>query len=100
MIMMFGKSAEKRLLEVSRRIGKEKEELLVAEEQLASLVNDADEARIRSLVSETALSDNAHRDASRQAKNMEIHCQQIRNEICRLEEFQNELLDKLKLEKK
>ena len=80
---MFGKSAEKRLLEVSRRIGKEKEELLVAEEQLVSLVNDADEARIRSLVSETALSDNDHRDASRQAKNMESHCQQIRNEICR-----------------
>ena len=51
MMMMFGKSLEKRLIEISRRIKKEKEDLLVAEEQLISLINDADEARIRSLVS-------------------------------------------------
>ena len=66
MMMMFGKSLEKRLIEISRRIKKEKEDLLVAEEQLISLINDADEARIRSLVSETALSDTDRRDSARQ----------------------------------
>ena len=67
MMMMFGKSLEKRLIEISRRIKKEKEDLLVAEEQLISLINDADEARIRSLVSETALSDTDRRDSARQS---------------------------------
>ncbi|MDG2351338.1 MAG: hypothetical protein P8L35_00805 [Acidimicrobiales bacterium] len=95
---MFRKSLEKRLLEISRRIKKEKEDLLVAEEQLTSLIDDADEARIRSLVSETAISDNDRRDSARQSENMEKYCQKIRNEIQRLEEIQDELLDKLNTE--
>ena len=61
MMMMFGKSLEKRLIEISRRIKKEKEDLLVAEEQLISLIK-------------------------------------IRNEIDRLEEIQDGLLDKLNVE--
>ena len=98
MVLMFRKSLEKRLLEISRRIKKEKEDLLVAEEQLTSLIDDADEARIRSLVSETAISDNDRRDSARQSENMEKYCQKIRNEIQRLEEIQDELLDKLNTE--
>jgi len=98
MMLMFRKSLEKRLLEVSRRIKKEKEDLLVAEEQLISLIDDADEARIRSLVSETAISDNERRDSARQSENMEKYCQKIRNEIQRLEEIQDGLLDKLNME--
>ena len=98
MMMMFGKSLEKRLIEISRRIKKEKEDLLVAEEQLISLINDADEARIRSLVSETALSDTDRRDSARQSENMEKYCQKIQNEIDRLEEIQDGLLDKLNVE--
>ena len=98
MMLMFRKSLEKRLLEVSRRIKKEKEDLLVAEEQLISLIDDADEARIRSLVSETAISDNDRRDSARQSQNMEKYCQKIRNEIQRLEEIQDGLLDKLNIE--
>ena len=98
MMLMFRKALEKRLLEVSRRIKKEKEDLLVAEEQLISLIDDADEARIRSLVSETAISDNDRRDSARQSENMEKYCQNIRNEIQRLEEIQDGLLDKLNME--
>ncbi len=52
---MFGKSLERRLGEITRRIKEEKEELLIAEEQLSMLLNEADEARIRSLVSETSI---------------------------------------------
>ena len=95
---MFRKSLEKRLVEISRRIKKEKEDLLVAEEQLISLIDDADEARIRSLVSETAISDNDRRDSARQSENMEKYCQKIRTEIQRLEEIQDGLLDKLNTE--
>ena len=98
MVLMFRKSLEKRLVEISRRIKKEKEDLLVAEEQLISLIDDADEARIRSLVSETAISDNDRRDSARQSENMEKYCQKIRTEIQRLEEIQDGLLDKLNTE--
>ena len=95
---MFTRSVEKRLMEISRRIKQQKEELLVAEEQLISLTSDADEARIRSLVSETAISDNDRRDSVRQSENMQKYCHKIRNEIQRLEEIQDALLDKMNTE--
>ena len=95
---MFPRSVEKRLMEISRRIKQQKEELLVAEEQLISLTSDADEARIRSLVSETAISDNDRRDSVRQSENMQKYCHKIRNEIQRLEEMQDALLDKMNTE--
>ncbi|MDP6894365.1 MAG: hypothetical protein QGF73_03295 [Acidimicrobiales bacterium] len=95
---MFPRSVEKRLMEVSRRIKQQKEDLLVAEEQLISLTSDADEARIRSLVSETAISDNDRRDSVRQSENMQKYCHKIRNEIQRLEEIQDALLDKMNTE--
>lgn len=95
---MFPRSVEKRLMEISRRIKQQKEELLVAEEQLISLTSDADEARIRSLVSETAISDNDRRDSVRQSENMQKYCHKIRNEIQRLEEIQDALLDKMNTE--
>ncbi|MDP6323442.1 MAG: hypothetical protein QGF06_05900 [Acidimicrobiales bacterium] len=95
---MFPRSVEKRLMEISRRIKQQKEDLLVAEEQLISLSSDADEARIRSLVSETAISDNDRRDSVRQSENMQKYCHKIRNEIQRLEEIQDALLDKMNTE--
>ena len=67
---------------------------------MIALLNDADEARIRSLVSETPLSDHDRRGTARQAENMESYCQGKRNEISRLEDMQDQLLDKLKLENK
>ena len=95
---MFPRSVEKRLMEISRRIKQQKEDLLVAEEQLISLTSEADEARIRSLVSETAISDNDRRDSVRQSENMQKYCHKIRNEIQRLEEIQDALLDKMNTE--
>ena len=95
---MFPRSVEKRLMEISRRIKQQKEDLLVAEEQLISLRSDADEARIRSLVSDTAISDNDRRDSVRQSENMQKYCHKIRNEIQRLEEIQDALLDKMNTE--
>ena len=64
---------ERRLTEVGERLSRLRSDLAVAEEQLAHLMADADDARVRSLVSETALSERAHRGAERHARAMERH---------------------------
>ena len=59
---------ERRLTEVAQRLSRLRSDLDVAEEQLAHLVACADDARVRSLVSETAVSERAHRGAARHAR--------------------------------
>ena len=44
---------ERRLMDVAQRLKRAREELAVIDDQLAALSDAADEARIRSLVSET-----------------------------------------------
>ncbi len=86
---------ERRLTEVGERLVRLRSDLAVAEEQLAHLVADADDARVRSLVSETALSERAHRGAERHARAMERHRDDLLAEIARLESAQDDLLDRL-----
>jgi len=86
---------ERRLTEVGERLSRLRSDLAVAEEQLAHLVADADDARVRSLVSETALSERAHRGADRHARAMERHRDDLVAEIARLESTQDDLLDRL-----
>ena len=61
---------ERRLMEVSKRLRKAREELAVADEQLCALSEAADEARIRSLVSETPLAARESQEARRHAEAM------------------------------
>jgi len=86
---------ERRLTEVGERLSRLRSDLAVAEEQLAHLVADADDARVRSLVSETALSERAHRGAERHARAMERHRDDLLAEIARLKSTQDDLLDRL-----
>ncbi len=86
---------ERRLTEVGERLSRLRSDLAVAEEQLAHLVADADDARVRSLVSETALSERDHRGADRHARAMERHRDDLVAEIARLESTQDDLLDRL-----
>jgi len=86
---------ERRLTEVGERLSRLRSDLAVAEEQLAHLMADADDARVRSLVSETALSERAHRGAERHARAMERHRDDLLAEIARLESTQDDLLDRL-----
>ncbi len=86
---------ERRLTEVGERLSRLRSDLAVAEEQLAHLVADADDARVRSLVSETALSERDHRGADRHARAMERHRDDLLAEIARLESTQDNLLDRL-----
>ncbi len=86
---------ERRLRLVGRRIAALREELSVADEQLAHFADIADDSRIRSLVSETPLADQEHRDAERTSTAMARHRTELVERIARLEVEQDELLDRL-----
>jgi chromosome segregation ATPase len=95
----FGKMArylvERRILEVSKRLRKAREELAVADEQLSALAEAADEARIRSLVSETPLAARESQEAQRHAEAMQGARDSLVSQVKRLEAELDELLDKL-----
>ena len=86
---------ERRLTEVGERLQRLRADLAVAEEQLAHLTAHAEDARVRSLVSETAQSGSVHRDAERHARAMERHRDDVMADIARLEAAQDELLDRM-----
>jgi len=88
---------ERRLTEVHRRLRRAREELAVIEEQLAALTDEADDARLRSLVSETPLAESEHRDARRHADAMARSRAAVLQSIAELEKAQDELLDKLEV---
>ena len=86
---------ERRILEVSKRLRKAREELAVADEQLSALSEAADEARIRSLVSETPLAARESQEAQRHAEAMRGARDSLVSQVRRLEVELDELLDKL-----
>jgi len=72
-----------------------REELRVADEQLAVLADAADDARIRALVSETPLAGREHTEAQRHADAMARHRADVLQQMADLERTQDELLDRL-----
>ena len=86
---------ERRLRDVSERMKRVSRELAVAEEQLDHFAEEADEARMRALVSETPLSEQDHREAQRHADAMRRHRDELAAEVHELESAQNDLLDRL-----
>lgn len=86
---------ERRLSEVSTRLRALRAELAVSEEQLAVLVDAADDARLRALVSETPVAGREHHEAQRHAEAMARHRAALADEVARLEATQDELLDRL-----
>lgn len=86
---------ERRLRLVGRRLSSLREELAVADEQLAHLADLADDSRLRSLVSETPVADRDHREAERSSSAMARHRADLVERIGRLEAEQDELLDRL-----
>jgi hypothetical protein len=89
---------ERRLSEVTGRLRALREELAVANEQLAALADDADDARLRALVSETPLAEREHDDARRHADAMARHRSDLVRRCEELERTQDELLDRLMAE--
>ncbi|HEY5155899.1 MAG TPA: hypothetical protein VIJ47_14255 [Acidimicrobiales bacterium] len=86
---------ERRLTELSERLRDARRELAVADEQLSHLAGVADEARLRSLVSETPLAEQEYREASRHAEAMARHRSSVTQTIDQLERAQDDLLDRL-----
>jgi hypothetical protein len=86
---------ERRLKDVSDRMKAVSRDLAVAEEQLAHLAEDADEARLRALVSETPVAEQEHHEAERHADAMRRHTAALAAELRQLERTQDELLDRL-----
>ena len=97
---MSRSSVERRLSQVSERLRQLRDELAVSAEQLDHLADAADDARLRSLVSETPVADHDHRQAERHAEAMRRHRAKVEAEIARLERDQDALLDRFVAESK
>ena len=54
---------ERKLSEISDRLRALRDEIAVADEQLRALADDADDARIKALVSETPVAEHEHAEA-------------------------------------
>ena len=92
---MNRQKVERRLQEVHAKLVTARAELAIAEEQYTTFADDADDARIRSLVAETPLADREWQEASRHAAAMERGLQLARQRVVDLERLQDELIDKL-----
>ena len=88
-------SIERRLREVHARLLRAREELAVLDEQLAVFDETADDARIRSLVSETPLADHEWHEAQRHADAMRRAREAAVASVAELERSQDDLLSKL-----
>ncbi len=86
---------ERKLSEAADRLRHLRAELNVVEEQLASLSDAADDARLRAMVSETPMADREHRDAQKHADAMSRHRAELISQIAELQRSQDELLERL-----
>ncbi len=86
---------ERRLSESAERLKRLRAEIQVADEQLRSLADTADDARLRALMSETPRAEQEHREAQRHADAMARHRTELAAELQQLQKSQDDLLDRL-----
>lgn len=86
---------ERHLQDVCSRLAALREDLRITEEQLAPLADEAEDSRLRALVSETPLAEHEHREARRHADRLRRHRQGLLDRIEELESSQDALLDRL-----
>jgi hypothetical protein len=86
---------QRRLTDVHQRLVKARQELAIVEEQLLVFDETVDDARIRSLVSETPLANHDWNEARRHADAMRRGRDDVRSRVAELERAQDELLSKL-----
>ncbi len=89
---------ERRLTEVSKRLKRAREDLAVIEEQFAVLVDAAEDARLRALVSETPLANKEYQQAQRHADAMGRSRKTLVLTVAELRQTQDQLLDRLVIE--
>ena len=83
---------ERRIRDVHARLVRAREELAVLDEQLAVVADEAEEARLRSLVSETPLAEHEYADVKRHADAMTKAREAMRATVDDLEHRRDELL--------
>ena len=88
----------RRLVDVSERLKRLRAELAVTEEQLVFLEEEAEDARLRSLVSETPLGEAEARDARKHADALTRQRDALLRSIAALVREQDELLDRMAAE--
>jgi hypothetical protein len=86
---------QRRLIDVSDRLKRLRAELAVTDEQVAFFDAEADDARLRSLVSETPLADAEAREVRRHADAQGRQRDILRRAIGELEAEQDALLDRM-----
>ena len=86
---------ERRLTQVATRLRALRDELAMIDEQLAQLVDEAEELALRALVSETPSASYESNDARKHADAMGRHRDHVVAEIIELEARQDQLLDRL-----
>jgi hypothetical protein len=91
------RSVEKKLRGASARLRTLRDELSVIDEQLAHLVDDAEDKGLRALVAESPAAKIEHREAAEHSEAMADHRRHVVTEIAELEARQDQLLDELRL---
>jgi hypothetical protein len=86
---------QRRLIDVSDRLKRLRAELAVADEQVAFFEAEAEEARLRALVSETPLADAEAHEVRRHADAQARQRDGLRRSIRELEQEQDNLLDRM-----
>jgi chromosome segregation ATPase len=86
---------ERRLFDINDRLQKLRAEVGVIEEQLVELADQAEEAKVRAVVAETAFADHQWDEARRHAEQFARARDNLREEIAKLERTQDELIGKL-----
>ena len=86
---------EKKLAQVGNELQVAREDLRVIDEQMAHFSDEAEDLRLRALVSETPLAAREHRDAARTVSGVQKDRDSKIARITKLEESQDMLLDRL-----
>jgi hypothetical protein len=89
---------QRRLIDVSDRLKRLRAELAVTDEQCAFFEAEAEDARLRSLVSETPMADAEAREVRRHADAQARQRDTLRRAVSELEAEQNALLDRMAAE--
>ncbi len=87
---------ERRLLQVAGRLRARRDELAMIDEQLAQLVDEADDLALRALVSETPTASFESNEARKHADAMRRYRERVVADIAELEQRQDELLDRMR----
>lgn len=89
------KRIERRLAALSERLGALRDEVAVCNAQLDQVADEADDARLRALVSDRPMERSVGRDAQRAADTLRRRRDRVAAKIVELESRQDELLDQL-----